>query len=205
MWPSLDQFTVYGHDMQFGTNVLGHFYLTQLLLPILVASAKSSQDRRARVVNVSSTAHMFAPALKKGGPVIYQNIVDSPSRTKAGTYELYGMSKAVRVFMLLCITYSSGGIADDASYEQGNILFSNALARKYADQGIVSISLHPGTLVFLLSGCKDDTKDRRSSLVRNRKRQVGPSATRFPSSGLVSKCTYSFYLSESLSGIITYS
>ena len=27
----------------------------------------------------------------------------------------------------------------------GNVLFSNALARKYGGQGIISISLHPGT------------------------------------------------------------
>lgn len=29
---------------------------------------------------------------------------------------------------------------------QGNIVFSNELHRRYADQGIVSVSLHPGTL-----------------------------------------------------------
>ena len=29
---------------------------------------------------------------------------------------------------------------------QGNILFSNELARQYGDEGIVSISLHPGTI-----------------------------------------------------------
>lgn len=44
-----------------------------------------------------STAHMFAPSVKKGGPIIYQNITDCPTRTKAGKYELYGMSKAVRL------------------------------------------------------------------------------------------------------------
>lgn len=96
MWAPMDSFTVHGHDMQFGTNVLGHFYLTQLLLPTLIASAKSSSDGHARVVNVASTGHLYAPVVKKGGPIAYQNVVDSPTRAKAGKVELYGMSKAVR-------------------------------------------------------------------------------------------------------------
>jgi len=43
--------TVDGHELQFGTNHLGHFALTGLLLPALQAAAAS------RVVTVSSTEH----------------------------------------------------------------------------------------------------------------------------------------------------
>ena len=45
--------TVDGFEMQFGTNHLGHFALTGLLLPALVARPRS------RVVTVSSGAHRF--------------------------------------------------------------------------------------------------------------------------------------------------
>ena len=42
--------TVDGVEMQFGTNHLGHFYLTKKLMPEL-------EDSKARVVTVSSNAH----------------------------------------------------------------------------------------------------------------------------------------------------
>ena len=49
----LRRVTADGFEMQLGTNYLGHFALTGLLLPLLRAS------RRPRVVQVSSLAHRF--------------------------------------------------------------------------------------------------------------------------------------------------
>jgi NAD(P)-dependent dehydrogenase (short-subunit alcohol dehydrogenase family) len=46
--------TVQGFEMQFGTNHLGHFLLTALLSPALVAGAP------ARVINLSSAGHKFS-------------------------------------------------------------------------------------------------------------------------------------------------
>ena len=57
-----------GYDLQFGTNVLGHFYLTKLLLPLLVAAAKSSStpDGRARIVHSASSGHLFVRGIDFG-------------------------------------------------------------------------------------------------------------------------------------------
>ena len=64
-------------EMQFGTNHLGHFALTGLLLPLLLATPAS------RVVTTSSMARMFG------------NIkLDDLNRTRSyGRWEAYGQSK----------------------------------------------------------------------------------------------------------------
>ncbi|KAF8500404.1 NAD-P-binding protein [Russula emetica] len=122
MYTPVDRITEQGYDMQFGTNVLGHFYLTKLLLPILTATAKNSPAGAVRVVNVSSVGHY------RGAPEGIRWSSVSPgndaleARKKLGTTRLYGQSKL------------------------GNILFSNELARRYGGEGIVSISLHPGII-----------------------------------------------------------
>ena len=48
--------TADGFELQFGTNVLGHFALTALLMPALEQAARESPDR-PRVVTVASIAH----------------------------------------------------------------------------------------------------------------------------------------------------
>ncbi|VDB84664.1 unnamed protein product [Peniophora sp. CBMAI 1063] len=112
----LGPLTAQGYDDQFGVNVLGHFFLTKLLLPALLATG------HARVVNVSSNAHDMK-SWKDG--LAWDTLVQGETNQKARKREaryLYSQSKL------------------------GNVLFSNALARKYGEQGIVSISLHPGSI-----------------------------------------------------------
>ncbi|KLO07554.1 NAD-binding protein [Schizopora paradoxa] len=122
----LEQLTKQGYDMQFGTNVLGHYYLTTLLLPVLRAAASQSPDGTARVVNTSSFGHLLA---KKGG-VDYKTLKpddnstseSNKARKKLGPDVLYYQSKL------------------------GNVLLSNELHKHYGKDGVVSTSLHPGTI-----------------------------------------------------------
>src|ERR1700683_4380691 len=51
MVPPIEQLTEDGYDLQFGTNVVGHYYFTMLLMPVLLAGTETSGDGKARVVN----------------------------------------------------------------------------------------------------------------------------------------------------------
>ena len=56
MAPKVRQQTADGFEIQFGTNVLGHFALTGLLMPALERAA-ANQAQQPRVVTVASIAH----------------------------------------------------------------------------------------------------------------------------------------------------
>jgi len=116
MTPPIEHLTAQGYDSQFGTNVLGHFYFTKLLLPTLLAGAKTSPDAKARIVNTSSSGHMFT------GAIDFNTFREGPARTKKGTQILYAQSKL------------------------GNVQVSNEFAKRYGEQGIVSTSLNPGNI-----------------------------------------------------------
>ena len=49
-----------GFEMQMGTNHLGHFLFTRLLLPLLRKTAGNEFGGKPRVIVVSSEAHTFA-------------------------------------------------------------------------------------------------------------------------------------------------
>jgi NAD(P)-dependent dehydrogenase (short-subunit alcohol dehydrogenase family) len=89
MGPPIEMLTADGYDLQFGTNVLGHFYFTKLLLPLLISTAKASPDSNARVVNTASVGHMFTCKLD------FETFKDGPKRRKMATESLYFQSKFV--------------------------------------------------------------------------------------------------------------
>jgi retinol dehydrogenase-12 len=93
-----------------------HFYFTQLLRPLLAAGAASSPDGKSRVINTASSAS------DAGTGVHFNTFRDGPARVKMGKYQLYCQSKL------------------------GNVLLSNAIARKWASDNIISMSLNPGHL-----------------------------------------------------------
>ncbi|CDO76023.1 hypothetical protein BN946_scf184665.g15 [Trametes cinnabarina] len=88
-FPPVEELTLDGYDLQFGTNVLGHFYLTQLLIPVLLSGASHSQDGRARVIN-TSVAHAAVSNID------FDTLKDHVKRRKVGTQRLHYQSKFVR-------------------------------------------------------------------------------------------------------------
>ncbi|KAF8630262.1 hypothetical protein AX17_005448 [Amanita inopinata Kibby_2008] len=112
----VDQTTVQGYDLQFGVNVLGHYYFTKLLLPALTEAAKNSSNGHSRVVNTSSAAHEFLRTID------FNTLKDGPARRKKISEILYCQSKL------------------------GNVVASLEFSRRYHDQGIVFTSVNPGTI-----------------------------------------------------------
>ncbi|RAL50640.1 hypothetical protein DM860_015787 [Cuscuta australis] len=78
-----------GHEMQFATNHLGHFYLTNLLLDTMKETAKAS-GIEGRIVNLSSIAHRYP--YRKG--IKFDHINDKKSYNDKMAY---GQSKLANI------------------------------------------------------------------------------------------------------------
>ena len=109
-----------GHDLQLCTNHLGHFLLVNLLMPLLERTATDISDADVRVVTVSSVAYNMAPSK------LMELVDDQEKLCIESPYVRYGVSKAC------------------------NILFAAELARRSAQKGILSVSLHPGIILTQL-------------------------------------------------------
>ncbi|TFY81189.1 hypothetical protein EWM64_g2821 [Hericium alpestre] len=123
MFSPVDQRTKQGYDGEWGVNLLGPWFFTRLLLPVLTVTAKTAPKGKVRVVHNSSNAEgSWAPP--EG--IVWESLGTDEKAHKVqealGDMKRYGQSKL------------------------GNLLFSNELARRYADAGIVSIVVHPGAI-----------------------------------------------------------
>ncbi|TFK24389.1 NAD(P)-binding protein [Coprinopsis marcescibilis] len=111
----VSEVTAQGYDLQFGTNVLGHFYFTKLLLPVLISTAKLTPEGKTRIINTSSI-------MSRVGSLNFNTLKDGPTRKKQFSGTLYCQSKL------------------------GNAMISNEFAKRYGDQGIISVACNPGNL-----------------------------------------------------------
>lgn len=94
MGPALAQVSEDHYDYSWATNVMGPYLLTTLLIPALLAGAKSSTDGKARVVNTASIMHRL-------GGINFDTLVDGPARIKFGGWALYCQSKNVSHFSII--------------------------------------------------------------------------------------------------------
>ncbi|KAH0559666.1 hypothetical protein GP486_003811 [Trichoglossum hirsutum] len=108
--------TPQGYEIQWGTNYMGHYLLTRLLLPIMLSTASTAPKGSVRIVNVSSYGHELL------APKIGINFDDVNMKEEEGTWARYGQSKLA------------------------NVLHAKALADKYGDKNILTASLHPGSV-----------------------------------------------------------
>lgn len=87
-----------GNENTFASNHLGHFLLTQLLLPKLRAAAESSPPGSTRIINVSSSAHTHCDGLDWNDLQMIEHFSSNPAycRVKLATM-LYTRELAKRL------------------------------------------------------------------------------------------------------------
>ncbi|KFY12712.1 hypothetical protein V492_03705, partial [Pseudogymnoascus sp. VKM F-4246] len=129
-----------GIEMHFATNHIGHFLLTCLLMPKLIAAAKANPRGATRVVNVSS----LSPTVSK---MRWSDInFDVPNKNlpevEQPNYDVLRMwateSPEEKSYVPVD-AYSQSKVA--------NVLFGIGLtARVFEKHGILSLGLHPGII-----------------------------------------------------------
>lgn len=134
MIPPVEQVTKDGYDLQFGTNVLGHWYFTKLLIPAVLAGRETSPDKHTRIVTTSSSAAYF-------GTVDWDTLKDDLAGRKLKPWDLYFQSK----FACGSSQYSVSSRSYPEKF-QGNAVIAREFAKRYGHEGIVSTSLNPGNL-----------------------------------------------------------
>ncbi|MCP5104015.1 MAG: SDR family NAD(P)-dependent oxidoreductase [bacterium] len=126
--------TADGFELQFGTNHLGHFLLTMLLLDLLTGMEES------RIVNVSSTAHKFGNI--NFDDLNWEKRKYKPSRAYgdskiANLYFTYQLDKRLKEKNHDTVVASShpGWTATDLQRHSGSINFLNRFFAQGIDMG----------------------------------------------------------------------
>lgn len=115
--------TAEGNEAAFAGNHLGHFLLTDRLLPLLRAAAADRPAGAVRVLNTSSSGHEASPGLDWNNLQLLENFQPA-------------------------VAYCNAKLA--------NILFTRALARRLAADGIVVHAMHPGIVDSNFAARADD-------------------------------------------------
>lgn len=109
--------TKQGYEVQFGTNHLGHFLLSELLVDLLEKTTEENGGD-VRVVVVSSIGMRFSPLT--GIP--YPSLKSTGSSFTISSLYRYGVSKLA------------------------NALFAKGFNARYHSRGITCVSVHPGII-----------------------------------------------------------
>ncbi|KAI0089974.1 NAD(P)-binding protein [Irpex rosettiformis] len=145
----IEQLTAQGFDLQFGVNVIGHWYFTELLTPALLAVSREEPDQKARVITTSSMA-CYLDRLH------WDAIEDTAQRRKAALDALYNRSKHANVIVSneVARRYGDKGIVA-ISVNPGNLATELQRTLTGAKKWIISKILYPapyGALTQLYAG-----------------------------------------------------
>jgi NAD(P)-dependent dehydrogenase (short-subunit alcohol dehydrogenase family) len=158
--------TADGFELQFGTNVLGHFALTMLLMPAL-GRAVQSPSQRPRVVTIASIAH-------KRGRLNFDDLQSTKSYSPMGAYQQSKLADLMFAFELRRRLGKAGppawgvmsvaahpGVANTNLFQAGEFSLVEKAVRRVAGgaMGILLNSEAQGALPTLFAATAPEVSD----------------------------------------------
>jgi NAD(P)-dependent dehydrogenase (short-subunit alcohol dehydrogenase family) len=156
-----------GFELQFGTNVLGHFVLTALLLPALQQAAKESAAdsfARPRIVTIASIAH-------KRGQINFDDLQSSRNYSPMRAYQQSKLANLLFAFELdrrlraanspIMSVAAHPGIAQTNLFQSGDYSAVEKALRNLVGHaiGILLNTDSEGALPTLYAATSHDAKD----------------------------------------------
>jgi NAD(P)-dependent dehydrogenase (short-subunit alcohol dehydrogenase family) len=173
--------TADGFEIQFGTNVLGHFALTALLMPALQQAAESSF--RPRIVTIASIAH-------KRARIDFNDLQSTKNYSPMRSYAQSKLANLMLAFELDRRLRAAGspimsiaahpGVASTALFQKGDFSAFEGTMRNLASHviGIVLNTDSEGAIPTLYAATSPDAKDGGyygpQGLLEMRGEDVGP-------------------------------
>ncbi|MFM0715699.1 oxidoreductase [Paraburkholderia strydomiana] len=155
--------TADGFELQFGTNVLGHFALTALLMPALRLAAADSPDR-PRIVTIASIAH-------KHGRIDFDDLQSRKTYSPMQSYRQSKLADLMFAFELdrrlraansrVMSVAAHPGVANTNLFRAGDRSAISAVARELLGHVIGSLlnTDHAGALPTLYAATSPDVSD----------------------------------------------
>jgi NAD(P)-dependent dehydrogenase (short-subunit alcohol dehydrogenase family) len=132
-----------GIEGQFGACHVSHFLLTNLLMPQLLAAAKSNSPGSTRIINLTSLGHRISPVRFSDYNITGKDV--PPEEKNAGTLPpMFTQNK-------------EDGYNGWVAYGQAktaNILFSCGLNERLKGNGVASYAVHPGCRYLTVSSSR---------------------------------------------------
>ena len=129
-----------GIELQLATNHIGHWLLTNLIMPKLIKAAQNSPQGDTRIVNVSSgSPTVSGPRFSDINFEVKNCDLPQSEKPQEEVFARFGYNNIMDSAYVPLDGYNRSKVA--------NVLFSvGATQRLYAKYGILSIAVHPGII-----------------------------------------------------------